>query len=122
MRDAMSAPGTCAWLAVRSGALVGLILTRAAAGEAEILTIGVNPGARQAGIGRKLAETALNHARDHGISRMFLEVAARNTAAHKLYASLGFEIAGKRAGYYPGDAPNSDPDDALILALDLQNA
>lgn len=91
----------------------GLVLVRTVAGEAEILTIGVRPEARGAGVGRRLAEAALAAALAEGAGAVFLEVAEDNPAARCLYAGLGFEEVGRRRGYYPrAGAPAVD---ALVL-------
>ena len=79
----------------------GFILCRAVAGEAEILTVAVDPAARRRGWGAALVEMAAGIARETGAVEMFLEVAADNIAALKLYEAAGFERVGLRKGYYP---------------------
>ncbi|CAN5155658.1 GNAT family N-acetyltransferase [soil metagenome] len=79
----------------------GFILCRAIAGEAEILTIGVDPAARRRGWGAALVEMAAGIAQEAKAFEMFLEVAADNLAAIKLYETTGFERVGLRKGYYP---------------------
>uniref|UniRef100_B0T148 [Ribosomal protein bS18]-alanine N-acetyltransferase n=1 Tax=Caulobacter sp. (strain K31) TaxID=366602 RepID=B0T148_CAUSK len=79
----------------------GFILCRAVAGEAEILTVAVDPAARRRGWGAALVEMAAGIARETGAVEMFLEVAADNIAAIKLYQATGFERVGLRKGYYP---------------------
>jgi ribosomal-protein-alanine N-acetyltransferase len=100
--------GFGAW---RPGA--GLVLARAAAGEAEILTLAVLPEARRRGTGRDLMRAAMAGARARGAAVMFLEVAAGNAAAVGLYRALGFAGVGRRARYY------ADGADALVLRRDL---
>ena len=79
----------------------GFILCRAVAGEAEILTVAVDPAARRRGWGAALVEMAAGIAREAGALEMFLEVAADNLAAIKLYEVTGFNRVGLRKGYYP---------------------
>ena len=79
----------------------GFILCRAVAGEAEILTVAVDPAARRRGWGAALVEMAAGIAREAGAFEMFLEVAADNLAAIKLYEATGFDRVGLRKGYYP---------------------
>jgi ribosomal-protein-alanine N-acetyltransferase len=79
----------------------GFILCRAVAGEAEILTVAVDPAARRRGWGAALVEMAAGIAREAAAFEMFLEVAADNLAAIKLYEATGFERVGLRKGYYP---------------------
>ena len=79
----------------------GFILCRSIAGEAEILTIAVDPAARRRGWGGALVEMAAGIAAETGSEAMFLEVAADNSAAIALYAATGFARVGLRKGYYP---------------------
>ncbi|MCO6418874.1 GNAT family N-acetyltransferase [Siccirubricoccus sp. KC 17139] len=87
----------------------GFILARAAAGEAEILTLAVVPAARRRGCGAALLGAALGLAAGLGAEAMFLEVAASNEAAQALYAGAGFLPVGRRRRYY------ADGGDALVL-------
>ena len=95
----------------------GLLLGRAVAGEAELLTIAVTPEARRRGLARKLIARFLYQAQLRGAERAFLEVAADNAAAIALYESAGFGPAGRRRGYYL--TPEGQRIDALVLARDL---
>ena len=49
----------------------------------------VRPRARKAGIGRRLAEAVIDHARQH-VELIQLTVVSGNEPARRLYASLGF--------------------------------
>ncbi len=97
--------------------LAGFVLGQIAADEAEILSIGVAPEWQRRGIARQMVEGLIRAARRAEVDRLFLEVAADNTAAMKLYEGLGFTIAGRRKGYYV--RPGAEPVDALVLALVL---
>ena len=90
----------------------GFVLARAAADEAEILTLAVRPEARGKGLGRILLQAAINQARGLGATTLFLEVGADNPHALALYAGLGFAKVGTRKAYYEGK-------DALVLRLPL---
>ncbi|KQZ28586.1 ribosomal protein S18-alanine N-acetyltransferase [Caulobacter sp. Root1472] len=79
----------------------GFILCRAIAGEAEILTVAVEPAARRRGWGAALVEMAAGVAKEAAAFEMFLEVAADNVAAIRLYETAGFARVGLRKGYYP---------------------
>ena len=105
----LAMPGALAFLAAgplpagaRSGdeQPLGFVLLRAIAGEAEIISIGVRPEARRAGIGRRLMDEALAAAAAGGASRLFLEVAADNWQALGLYLSRDFTEVGRRVNYY----------------------
>jgi [ribosomal protein S18]-alanine N-acetyltransferase len=91
----------------------GLLLGRAVAGEAELLTLAVAPQARRRGIGAKLVVRFLYQARLRGAEEAFLEVASGNTAARTLYRAHGFSEVGLRRNYY--QHPDGRMEDALIL-------
>jgi len=116
--ELLASPGVFALAAVTE-APVALILMRAIAGEAEVLTLAVAAGHRRLGAARALLEAGLGLAAQQGADTCFLEVAADNDAAIGLYRSSGFEAAGRRAGYYrrSGHAPV----DALVLRRTLNN-
>jgi len=91
----------------------GFALGRAVAGEAELLTLAVDPGLRRHGIGRRLIHGFLAAATDRGASRAFLEVVPDNLAAISLYLQAGFAVCGRRKGYYrPANGPALD---ALVM-------
>ncbi len=69
---------------------------------ADILTVGVVPAARRAGIARLLVDVLLAEAIRRGATEAFLEVRIDNGAARGLYASGGFAEIGVRRGYYDG--------------------
>jgi len=94
-------------------------LCRAAADEAEVLSIGTLPAGRRGGIARRLLDAALARLVAAGIGRVFLEVGVGNGAALALYASRGFRRAGRRPGYYT--RPGEPPEDALVLSLGIND-
>lgn len=97
--------------------VMGFILCRAIGGEAEILTLAVDPAARRRGLARALVEAAAGAAQMAGADVMFLEVAHDNLPAIGLYEATGFARAGLRKGYYDrGAAPAAD---ALVMRRDL---
>lgn len=98
-------------------ALAGFIIGQIAADEAEILSIGVAPEWQRRGIARQMVEGLIRAARRAEVRRLFLEVAADNTAAIRLYDGLGFSASGRRKAYY--SRPGGQRIDALVLALDL---
>ena len=102
--------------ATRSGAVVGFLLWRVAAGEAEILTVAVTPHHRQVGVGRRLLSGALAALSSAGADQVLLEVADDNLAALRLYLSVGFVAVGRRKGYYRRE---QRPVDAQVLQLKL---
>jgi ribosomal-protein-alanine N-acetyltransferase len=99
----LKGPGAFAVLgeAGEPGEPKGFILGRAVAGEAEILTVAVDPAARRRGWGAALVEMAAGIAGEAGALEMFLEVEADNLPAIRLYETTGFDRVGLRKGYYP---------------------
>lgn len=93
-------PEGFALMALRGDEPVGFVLARAAAGEGEILAIGVLPTERRSGVGRRLVEATLAQARQLGADALFLEVAEDNEAARTLYMANDFFSVGRRPGYY----------------------
>ncbi|MGG7104527.1 ribosomal protein S18-alanine N-acetyltransferase [Rhodococcus sp. 24CO] len=67
--------------------------------EAEVHTIGTDPGAQRRGIGGALLDALLALADDRGAD-VFLEVRTDNEPAIALYRREGFEIVGTRKKYY----------------------
>lgn len=97
--------------------LVGFALSRAAADEAEILTIAVSPDRRRRGLGASLMAAHLPGLAELGVKHLFLEVNADNAAARALYARFGFRQVGMRKAYYRRES--SSPADALVMRADL---
>lgn len=90
-----------------------LLVAELCAPEGEIHLVLVAPAERRRGLGAALVDACVRAAAARGVGRLFLEVAALNAPARRLYARLGFVEVGRRARYYP------DGDDALVLARDL---
>lgn len=93
--------------------LDGFVMSRIAAGEAEILTIAVARRARGQGIGRLLLEAHLGHLAASGVREVFLEVDEANAAARALYAREAFAEVGRRKAYYA--RPDGSRGTALVL-------
>jgi len=98
--------------------IVGFILCRAIAGEAEVLTLAVRPEHRRKGIAAALVEAAARVAA-RASAVMFLEVAADNPGAVALYEKAGFAAAGRRAGYY--GRPSGGAVDAIVMRRALNS-
>jgi ribosomal-protein-alanine N-acetyltransferase len=127
LAELMRQPGVHAYVARRASFLgsrgvAGFVLIRAAADEAEVLTIAVAPAHRGEGIGRRLLEHAFRRLYADRVASVFLEVDAANPSALALYRRLGFVQVGERKGYYAdaaapdGDTPKGT---ALVMRADL---
>jgi [ribosomal protein S18]-alanine N-acetyltransferase len=95
----------------------GFLIGRAVAGEAEILTLAVDPNARRRGTGGRLVQGFFTQAQNHNATTAFLEVAADNFAAIALYLRAGFAEVGRRRGYY--EQAGYPAIDALVLSRPL---
>lgn len=82
------------------GEPAGFVMARAIAGEAEIVTIGVDFAHQRTGLGSALLLAALEAARAAGAGAAFLEVAENNNPAYRLYTRHGFIKIGRRPNYY----------------------
>ncbi|MBO3101646.1 ribosomal protein S18-alanine N-acetyltransferase [Cellulomonas fengjieae] len=83
--------------------------------DAQVMTVGTDERFQGRGLGRRMLENLLAHARSVGAAVVLLEVRVDNDAAIHLYESLGFERLGKRRAYYqPGNI------DAWTMRLDLR--
>ncbi len=95
------------------GKLVGFILSRGAAGEAEILSVAITPSRRGRGLARPLLDLHLRRLAGLGVQTVFLEVDEHNAPARRLYERAGFYGVSQRKGYYAGGAT------AVVLRRDL---
>lgn len=103
--------------AIHNGTVVGFILSRLAADEAEILSIAVAPAHRDKGLAHALLDRHMRRLAGLGVRSLFLEVDENNTAACRLYRRAGFRTVGRRPGYYQQGRDAAA--NALILRRDL---
>jgi [ribosomal protein S18]-alanine N-acetyltransferase len=97
--------------------LCGFILSRLAAGEAEILSVAVTGARRGRGLARALLNLHLRRLAGLGATAVFLEVDEDNEPARRLYRRAGFREVGRRPGYY--QKGSGVPATALVLRRDL---
>jgi ribosomal-protein-alanine N-acetyltransferase len=104
------------WVAEQTGSgaagfavATGLSIPGAPA-ECELEFVLVRPEVRRSGIGGMLVHAVLNWGRDLRADEIRLEVRESNVGAVQLYERCGFEIAGRRPGYYA-----NPPEDALLM-------
>jgi [ribosomal protein S18]-alanine N-acetyltransferase len=102
--------------ALRGRALAGFVLSRLTAGEAEILSIAVDPSHRSRGLAQKLLTLHLRRLAGLGCRTIFLEVDEDNEPARRLYRRAGFSEVGRREAYY-GKGPGARA--ALVLRRDI---
>ena len=99
---------------MRGRTVIGFIISRLAADEAEILSVAIAASERGRGYSRELLANHLGHLAGLGIRRVFLEVEENNEPAVRLYQRAGFQVVGRREQYY------RDADGAKLNALIMQ--
>ncbi len=118
-REILAMPGVFGLIGLIATAgkdAAGFVICRLAADECEIISIGVIPERRRAGIASTLLTAAIARARDLGAKNVFLEVAADNFTAKALYRKQGFARVGGRADYYRRHGGRVD---AIVMARKL---
>jgi ribosomal-protein-alanine N-acetyltransferase len=110
-------PHVIAHRAMIGRSLAGFIVSRLAAGEAEILSVAVAPARRGRGVARKLLDLHLRRVAGLGAAAVFLEVDEDNKAARRLYGRAGFRDVGRRPAYYGRGTEKQS--NALVLRRDL---
>jgi len=89
----------CTVLRGRRG-IVGYLCLWEIGHEIHITNLAVHPERRRRGVARQLLGAALIEGVARGVTLAFLEVRPTNTRALALYESLGFQVIGRRNGYY----------------------
>ena len=97
--------------------IAGFAMLRHLGEEAELITIAVDPKWRKRGVGVALLRAMIDDLLMSPAKKLFLEVAADNVAALKLYGKFGFQKVSERKGYYP--RPDGTPATAIVMARDL---
>jgi ribosomal-protein-alanine N-acetyltransferase len=97
--------------------LVGFIISRLAADEAEILSVAVATRSQGRGLARQLLNLHLRRLAGLSARAVFLEVDEHNTPAIRLYTRAGFREVARRPNYYQG--PGGKAATALVLRRDL---
>ena len=91
-------------------------MTRTAADEAEVITIGCRPSVQRRGVARQMLDRQVKALSMKGVRNLFLEVAASNVPAQRLYTACGFVEAGRRKGYYKR---RDGVEDAIVMRREL---
>ena len=108
--------GHSVWVCRLGGDLIGFSVVMSVVDEAHLLTIAVCPRYQGQGYGARLLRNAMQRAREHGASKLFLEVRPSNERAVDLYRHFGFRQIGLRKGYYPAALGRED---ALVFDKEL---
>jgi ribosomal-protein-alanine N-acetyltransferase len=94
----------------------GFILSRIVAGEAEVLSIAVDPARRGEGLSRALLRQHMGALADSGARVLHLEVEDGNRPALALYAR-DFRVVGRREAYYR--RPDGSAAAAILMRAEL---
>lgn len=108
--------GYCCRVVELDHVLAGYAVLSMGAGEAHLLNVCVRAAYRNRGIGGRLLSHLFAEARAGGSRELFLEVRPTNTAAIRLYQSIGFTPVGTRRGYYQAE---NGREDAIVMRLTL---
>ena len=79
------------------------------AGECQIDNVAVRPEKRRMGIARAMMEKVFREGESLGVRVFTLEVEDGNHPAIEFYTQMGFEVVGRRKGYYESGA------DAILM-------
>ncbi len=111
----LGSTGSVCLVAVEDGSVIGYVCASCVLDEGHILNLAVRPDRRRMGVGRMLALSALKGLYSLGCRTVFLEVRESNTAAKRLYESIGFRVLGLRRDYY-----HRPREDAVVMVLRLR--
>lgn len=106
-----------AWVARMADEVVGYLCVWEVGAELHITNLAVHPAWRRHGVARTLLGTVLEDARRRQLTVALLEVRPSNREARGLYESFGFNLTGRRKGYYADTG-----EDALVMGTNLAEA
>lgn len=104
--DMVEREGALYLVALYEGEPIGVCGVIDACGDGDISNVAVMKKWRGRGIGRLLLSALMEWGQEIGIRNYTLEVRVSNTAAIRLYESLGFHCEGIRPGFY--EKPRED--------------
>jgi ribosomal-protein-alanine N-acetyltransferase len=107
-------PERMLWVAEEGAQLYGFLVARFDGDECELENLVVAAPHRRSGVALRLMQALVAFGRERHLERILLEVRESNYAARALYEVVGFQVNGRRRGYY-----SQPPEDALLLALAL---
>jgi len=110
--------GYAGWAIEQDKIIQGFVIVSLRAEECHILNLCVAREYQQQGLGKRLLQYALNHAKQSGALVAYLEVRRSNARAITLYKKERFLLIGTRKDYYPSPTGSED---ALIFARSLQD-
>lgn len=104
----------------KDGVPLGFCLCRCVLDEAELLHIALLPEAQGLGWGSALWAQMRVLLLQKNAAKVFLELRVSNAVALAAYCAWGFTQQGLRKKYYPALFEDTEPEDALLMTLILQ--
>ena len=95
--------------------IVGFVFYSNFKKESHLLSIAVDKDLQRKGAGSLLLKSMISQSKALGAKKILLEVRMKNKSAIAFYNNFKFVEDAVRIGYYTG----SDPDDALLMSLDI---
>ena len=95
--------------------IIGFVIFSNFKKESHLLSIAVDKDLQRKGAGSLLLKSMIRQSKALGAKRILLEVRMRNKSAIDFYKKFKFVEDAIREGYYTG----SNPDDALLMSLDI---
>lgn len=93
--------------------VLGYFLSYYVLDECELARIAVDETIRGSGVGQQLFAYMKELCKEKQIERILLDVRESNKRALRFYEKQGFQIDGRRKGYYQGE----NPEDAILMSL-----
>ena len=92
--------------------VIGVVVCWLVVDDIHIANLSVHPDHRRSKVATRLLCTALRAMLKEGAATSTLEVRASNQAAQRLYSRFGYQVMGRRPGYYQDNG-----EDAILLTL-----
>lgn len=102
-----------------AGRVLGYYVAMQVVDEMHLLNITVAPAVQRRGHSIRMLDRLVERSRERSAVEVWLEVRETNVRAREVYERYGFEVVGRRPGYYP--APGGR-EDALLMSLPLSAA
>jgi [ribosomal protein S18]-alanine N-acetyltransferase len=116
-RSLMKRADTDLYAAEVDGKVLGYAVVWTVVEQSELGNVAVHADARGQGVGGALVDAVLKRVRVRGAAECFLEVRESNEGAQAIYRRRGFEVVGRRRGYYA-----SPTEDALVMRRPIGKA
>lgn len=98
--------------------IIGFYIGEHVAGEGTLMDICITPNQQGNGLGKTLLLEFFKECQQLALTKIHLEVRAKNISAQMLYINQGFCETGRRTGYYPS-ANGFGYEDAIVMAKSL---